>query len=74
MHIVDRTPLILQNVQTYPPTKIDIWMEDGCLEQDCWWGIWVGGGKLEGELEGEGSIGRVRRAGDGGSPVEEIFW
>lgn len=74
MNIVDGTPLVLQDIQAYPPAEIDIRVEDGCLEQNCRWGVWIGGWKLEGELEGEGSVGRVKRAGDSGSPIEQIFW
>ena len=74
MDIVDGTPFVLQDIQAYPPAEIDIWVEDGCLEQDSRWGVWIRGWKLKGELEREGSVGRVRRAGNGGSPVEKIFW
>lgn len=74
MDIVDGTPLVLQDIQAYPPAEIDIWVENWCLEQDCRRGVRIRGWKLEGKLEGQGSVRRVRRPRDGGSPVEEIFW
>ena len=74
LDIVDSTPFVLQDIQAYPPTEIDVWVEDRGLEQNRRWSVRIRRWKLKGELEGKGSVGCIRRAGDRGSPVEEIFW
>ncbi len=48
-------------------------MIDRRLEEHCRRRIGVCGWEIKGELEGEAAVGGVRRAGDGGGPIEEIF-
>lgn len=74
LHVVDRAPLVLQNVQAYPPTEIEIWVVDGCLEQHYRRGIWIVRWELEGKLEGQAGVWCICGANDGARPIEEIFW
>lgn len=74
LDVVDGTPLVLQDIQAYPSTEIDIRVEYRCLEQNRRWSVRIRRWELKGELEGKGSVGCIRRASDRGSPVEKIFW
>lgn len=51
LHIVDRAPFILENIQADPTGKIDIGMVDGCFEEHGRRTVGVIGGEAEGQLE-----------------------
>jgi hypothetical protein len=72
LHIVDRTPLVLQDVQADSATEIDVWVVDGCLEEDSGWRVRVVWWEGEGELEGEARVGRFCGTDDGRGPMHEV--
>ena len=41
LHVIDRTPLILQDIETDSPAEVDIGVVYRRLEQHRWWSIWV---------------------------------
>ena len=43
------------------------------LEEHIWWGVWIIGWEVEGELEGQAGVRRISRTGDGTGPEEKIL-
>lgn len=41
LHVVDRTPLVFQDVQTDAAAEVDVGVVDGCLEEDGGWRVRV---------------------------------
>lgn len=73
LDIVHSTPFVLQDIQTYPPTEVDIRMEDRCLEEDSGWRIGIVGRELERQLQSKVGIGCVCRTGYGCIPIKEVL-
>ena len=72
MHVVDRTPLILQDIQTDPPREIYVGMIDGRLEDNRRRGVGVRGGEVKGEFEFEPLVIRSLGSDDGRGPTQKI--
>ena len=68
LHIVDRAPLVFQDVQAYPSREVDIGMIDGRLEQNRWGGIGIVSGKGEAKLEVQARVRCLSGARDCGGP------
>lgn len=72
LHIVNSTPLVLQDVETDAAAEVDVRVIDGRLEEDGGRRVGVVGRECEGELEGEAGVGCLRGADNGGGPVHEV--
>ena len=72
MHIVDSTPLLLQDIEADSAREVDIRVVDGCLEEDSRRSERVRGGELERELEVQAGVWCLGWAFNGGGPVEQI--
>lgn len=70
LDVVGSSPLVLEDIEADSAREIDIWVVDWCLEKNGWWGIWVVGWELEGELESEVGIWSIIWTVDGSSPSE----
>lgn len=68
LDIVNRAPLILEDIQTDPSGEIDVGVIDGGLEEHRRRRVWVVRGEFKRELEGQFGVGGVVWATDGGSP------
>jgi hypothetical protein len=72
LHVVHRTPLVLQDVQTNPTRKVDIRVVNGGLEEHCWWSIRIIIGECKGEFEGQVLVRRLCRSVDRRCPREQV--
>jgi hypothetical protein len=70
--VVDRAPLVLQDVQTDAAREVDVGVVDGRLEQHCWRRVWVVAGELHRQLEDEASVWGVSGAVDGRGPERDV--
>lgn len=70
--VVDRAPLVLQNVQADPAREVDVGVVDGCLEQHCGRRVWVVVRELHGQLEDQASVRCVGGAVDGRGPQCDV--
>lgn len=71
--IVNRTPLILQDIQTDPAREVDVRVVDGCFEEYRGRAVRVRVCEFHAEFEHEGRVGRVGGAVDGGRPERHVF-
>ena len=71
-NVVDRTPLILQNIQTDSAREVDVRVIDRCLEQHSGRRVWVVVGELHRQLEDEAGVGCVGRAVDSRRPECDV--
>lgn len=69
LNIVDCTPFVLENVETYSSAEINVGMIDGGLEQDRRSGIRVVAGEFEAQFEVQIGVGSACGTDDGGCPV-----
>lgn len=69
LHIVDCTPLVLENVEAYPPAEINVWMVDRRLEEYGRSNIRIVSREFKAKLEIEVCVWGVFGSDDGGGPV-----
>lgn len=72
LHVVDGTPLVLQDVQTDAAGEVDIGVVDGDFEQNGRGSVRVVVGKGKGKTESESFVRSFGRSANGGSPGEEV--
>lgn len=68
LYIVDRTPLVLQNVQADAAREIHVGMVDRGLVKHGRWRVWIIVGECKGKLECQSFVGSLGWPGDGRCP------
>lgn len=72
LHVVDGTPLVLQNVQADAAREVEVGVVDGRLEEHGRRRIGIVAGERERELQFQAVVGSVGRPGDGRRPREKV--
>jgi hypothetical protein len=71
-NVVDRTPLVLQDIQADPAREVDVGVVDGCLEQHRGRRVWVVVGELHGQLEDQAGVRCIGRTVDSCGPERDV--
>ena len=72
LHIVDRTPLVFEDVQAYPAAEVDVRVVDRGLEEHGRRAVGVVAGEIEAEFEVQIRVRRVFRSDNRGRPVQHV--
>lgn len=72
LHVVHRTPLVLQDIQTNAAGEVDIGVVDGSFVEDGRWRVRIVAREGKRKLQREAFIGSLCRTGDGCCPGKKV--